>query len=75
MSGSGTTTLAVEASRAQQGRVEHVRPVGCRNNDDTHTGLEPVHFDQQLIQGLFAFVVSAAKAGTALAPRRHRFHR
>ena len=59
--------LAVEATGAQQRRVEHVRTVGGGDDDDAIVGLEAVHFHQQLVQGLFALVVSAAQTGTPVA--------
>jgi len=63
--GSGTTTWRSEASWAQQRRIEHVRPVGGRDDDNALVALEAVHLDQQLVERLFAFVVAAAQA----APR------
>ena len=59
--------LAVEATRAQQRRVEDVGPVGGRDHDDALVGLEAVHLHQQLVEGLLAFVVPAAQAGAAMA--------
>ena len=41
--------LAVEAARPKQGRVEHVGPVGRRDQDDAVVGLEAVHLDQELV--------------------------
>ena len=58
---------AVEAPGAQQRRVEHVGPVGGGDEDDALVGLEAVHLDEQLVQGLLALVVSAAQAGAAMA--------
>ena len=58
--------LAVEAARAQQRRVEHVGTVGGGNDDDAFIALEAIHLDQQLIQGLFALIVSAAQARAAM---------
>ena len=65
--GQGHHHLAVEAAGAQQRRVEHIRAVGGGDEDDAVIGLKPVHFDQQLVQGLLALVVAAAHAGAALA--------
>ena len=59
--------LAVEAARPQQGRVEDVRPVGGRDEDDVVLHLEAVHLDQELVEGLLALVVAAAEAGAAVA--------
>ena len=65
--------LTVEAARTQQGRIKHVGPVGGRHEDDVLRGVEAVHFDQQLVERLFAFVVSAAHAGAALTADRVDF--
>ena len=59
--------LTVKAPRAHQRRVEHVRTVGGGNHDDAGLPLKTIHFHQQLVQRLFAFIVAAAHAGTALA--------
>ncbi len=58
--------LPVEAARAQQRRVEHVGPVGGRDQDDAAADVEAVHLDQQLVEGLLALVVAAAHAGAAV---------
>jgi hypothetical protein len=54
--------LAVETARTQQRRVQHVRTVGGRNQDDALIGFEAVHLHQQLVERLFALVIAAAKA-------------
>ena len=71
--GVGHHDLAVEASRPQQGGVQHVRPVGGGDQDHALVGLEAVHLHQQLVQGLLALVVAAAQAGTAMAADRVDF--
>ena len=58
--------LPVETARAQQRRVEHVRTVRGGDQDDAFIGLEAVHFDEQLVEGLFAFVIAAAKTCTTV---------
>src|SRR5699024_6538385 len=58
--------LAVETTRAQQRRIEHIGTVGSGDDDDAFTAFEAVHFHQQLVQGLLAFVMPAAEAGTTL---------
>ena len=60
----------IEAAGAEQRRVEHVRAVGGRNHDHGTVGIEAVHLDQQLVEGLFAFLVSAdLRAATPAAER------
>jgi hypothetical protein len=63
----GHHDLTVEAARTQQGGVEHVGPVGRGDEDDAFVGLEAVHLDQQLVEGLLALVVAAAEARAAMA--------
>ncbi len=58
--------LTVETARTQQSRIEHVGPVRRRNHDDAVVRLEAVHLDQQLVQRLFAFVVTAAQTRAAV---------
>ena len=59
--------VAVEPSWPQQRGVEDVRPVGGRNDDHVGVGIEAVHLDQKLVEGLLALVVAAAEARAALA--------
>src|SRR6185295_13040094 len=68
--GVGHRDLPVEAAGPQQRGIEDVGPVGGGDQDDTLAVPEPVHLDQQLVQGLLAFVVAAAEAGAALAADR-----
>ena len=58
--------LTIETTRAQQRLVQHVGAVGCCNNDHTGIGFKSVHLNQQLVQGLLALIVTAARAGTAM---------
>src|SRR6185312_13617138 len=62
--------LAVEAAGAEEGRVEDVGPVGGGDQDDALIGLEAVHLDEELVQGLLALVVAAAEAGAPVAADR-----
>ena len=65
--------LAVKATRTEQGLIEHVRAVGRSDDDDAFVAAKTIHFDQQLIQGLFALVVTATEACTTLATHRINF--
>ena len=62
--------LAVEPARAQERRVEDVRPVGGGDDDHVRVRVEAVHLDEDLVEGLLALVVRAAEAGAALATDR-----
>jgi hypothetical protein len=46
---SGHHHLAVETARTQQGRIEHVGPVGGGDENDTLVGFEAVHLDEELV--------------------------
>jgi len=59
---------AVEAARAHQGRVEDVRAVRRRQDDDLGVGVETVHLHQDLVQRLLALIVAAAQPRPALPP-------
>ena len=67
---------AIEAAGAQQRRVEHLGPVGRREQDDALRGVEAVHLDQQLVQRLLLLVVTAdarrSGARATCRPRRAR---
>ena len=51
--------LAIETTRAQQGRVENLRTVGGAHDDHTGAGVETVHLYEQLVQGLLPLVMTA----------------
>ena len=65
--------LAVETAGAQQCGVEDVRAVGGGDDDDAFVAFKAVHFNEELVQGLLAFVVPAAKPGATLAANRVNF--
>ena len=65
--GTSDDHAAIETAGPQQRGIEHVGTVGRGHQDDAFVRFKAVHFDQQLIQGLFALVVSAAQAGAAMA--------
>ena len=50
--------LAVEASGADQRRVQDVGTVGGGHDDHALVGVETVHLHQELVQGLLALVVA-----------------
>ena len=51
--------LPVKASGSKQRRVEHLRAVGGRHDDDGFVRIEAVHFSQELVQRLLAFLMGA----------------
>ena len=70
MSGRSRMTWRSKRPGPQQGRVEDVGPVGGGDDDDVGVGVEAVHLDQDLVEGLLALVVRAAQPGAALAADR-----
>ena len=65
-SGSSTGTRRSNRPGRVRGRVEGIRAVGSRQNDDTGVALKAVHLGKQLVQGLLALVVAAKLAAVAL---------
>ena len=63
----------VETARPQQRRIQHVRTIGRRHQDDAFVRFEPVHLHQQLIERLLALVVTAAEARAAMPAHRVDF--
>src|SRR2546423_11779535 len=60
--------LPVKSARTQQSGIQNVRTIGGGNDNNTFLSIEPVHFDQQRIKGLFTLVVSAAQPVTTAPP-------
>ena len=49
--------LAVETARAHERTVQDIGPVGSRQHDYAGIAAETVHFGQELIEGVFPFVI------------------
>ena len=62
--------LAIEPPGPQQRRIQDLRPVGRRQDDDRHRPVEAVHLRQQLVERLFLLVLPAHRAGAARAAQR-----
>ena len=65
--------MSVKASRAQQRRVQDIRPVSRGNDDNAFIDAESIHLYKQLVQGLFPLVMAAAKTGAPLSANRIDF--
>ena len=63
----------VETTGAHERRIENVRAVRRRDDDDVRVGVEAVHLDQNLVERLLALVVRAAQARAAMATDRVDF--
>src|SRR5262249_1381159 len=59
--------LAIESPGTQQGGVQNILAVGGSDDDDALVGFEAVHFDEELIEGLFALFVAQRVAASAPA--------
>ena len=57
--------MTVEPPGSQQCGIEHVRPVGRREHDNSLVSRETVHLGKYLVQCLFPLVMTATKSGTA----------
>ena len=56
----------IEAAGAEESGIENVGAVGRGDEDDAVVGLEAVHLDEELVEGLLTLVVSAAEACAAV---------
>ncbi len=72
-SGRSDHHAAIETAGAQQGGIEHVGTVGRGDQDHAFVRFEAVHLDQQLVQRLLAFIVTAAETGAAMTADRVDF--
>ncbi len=59
--------LAVEAAGPQEGLVQDLGTVGGGQENHAHVGLEAVHLDQELVEGLLALVVDRPQMHAPLA--------
>mmetsp|Transcript_138958 Transcript_138958/g.241627 ORF Transcript_138958/g.241627 Transcript_138958/m.241627 type:complete len:306 (+) Transcript_138958:1432-2349(+) len=57
-------SLPVETTRTQERRIQDVRPVGGRKDNDTSVARETVHLGQDLVQRLLTLVVTLTNTGT-----------
>ena len=65
--------MPVKTAGTQQGRVEHIRPVGGGHDNDLLVGIEAVHLGQELVEGLLTLVVTAAETRAAAPAHRIDF--
>src|SRR5713226_495973 len=65
--------LSIETSGPQQRRIENIGSVRRRNDNHAFLRVEAIHLDEQRIERLFAFIVSAADAVAAMASNRVDF--
>ena len=58
--------LPVKTAGTHQGGVKDIAAVGCGHHDNAFIHGKTVHFNQQLVQCLFTFIVAAAEACAAV---------
>ena len=71
--GSIDEDMAIKAAGPQERGVERLGTVRGRHDDDAVVGTEAVHFDEQGIERLLAFVVAAHQAVAAALAERVEF--
>ena len=59
--------LTVKATGTEQRRIQHVRTVRGRDDDDTFLRVKAIHLHKHRIERLFALVMTTAHAVTAMA--------
>ena len=59
--------LTIKPASSEQCRIKDIRTVGSRNDDDTAVIFHTIHFNKQLIQGLFPFIMAASETSTSLS--------
>ena len=62
--------LTIKPTRPQQRRIENIRTVRRRNQNDVVLQLEPIHLHQQLIQRLLTLVMATTQTRTTMATNR-----
>src|SRR5687768_14163073 len=67
------SNLPVETTRPQQRWIQHIGPVRRSDNNNPLLGIKTVHFHQECIQRLLAFIVPAAQAMATAAADRINF--
>jgi len=65
--------VPIEPPWTEQRGIQHIRPVGSSDENNSLVGFESIHLDQQLIQRLFPLVIAATEAGSAVTPNRVDF--
>src|SRR5262245_37259154 len=63
---------SIEASRTQESNIEAIRAVRSAYDHECLAFIKSIHLDQQLVEGLFALVVSI-DAGSTLSSNRVNF--
>ena len=62
--------LPVETARSEERRIQYIRTVCRRQNDDAGILRESIHLYEELVQRLFSFIMAAAQACASLTSDR-----
>ena len=65
--------LTVKTTRTKKCRVKDIRTVSSSNNDYAFVCTEAIHFNKQLVKGLFTFVVSTTHTGASVTTHSINF--
>mmetsp|Transcript_16224 Transcript_16224/g.34085 ORF Transcript_16224/g.34085 Transcript_16224/m.34085 type:complete len:284 (+) Transcript_16224:771-1622(+) len=65
--------LPIKTSRTQQGLIQNVNTVSSRDGNDSRVSVETIHLNQNLVNCLFALVVSTSKSRATLTTDRIDF--
>src|SRR5215475_11197215 len=66
--------LTIKTARTEESLIQNFWPIRGRENADAVARIETIHLDEQLIEGLLAFVVpSHERCGTARLAQRVEF--
>src|SRR6185437_516931 len=65
--GTPDNNSAIETAWAKQRRIENIGAVRRSDEDHAFVRFETIHLDEQLVQGLLAFIVTAAETRAAMA--------
>src|SRR5205085_8097704 len=68
--GSRYDNTSIKSPRTKQRRIQNVRTVGRSDQNHPIVRFKSIHLDEQLIQCLFALIVTTAEARAAMAADR-----
>src|SRR3954470_18175344 len=66
----GNDHAPIKSTWSKESRIKYVRTVGRSNQNYAIVRFKPVHFDQQLVQRLFALVMTSTEAGATMTANR-----
>src|SRR3989344_3198027 len=58
---------AIKPSRTEQSGIQHIRTVGGGHDDHAGVWFKPIHFHEDLVEGLLPFIVRTAESAAALS--------